>query len=102
MPPFGDTVGFVDSEAGDVDLGEELLELGTEEGFGGDVEEFGVALADLVEVPLVFGVAEGAVEGDGVEAEFAQLHDLVFHEGDEGRDDDGEAIEEEGGELVAE
>ena len=46
--------------------------------------------------------AEGGVEKRGGDAAGLQGVHLVFHQGDEGRDDDGEPVASEGGQLEAE
>lgn len=102
VAPFGDAMGFVDGEEGEFHLFEAGPEFLVGEAFGGDVEEFEVVVFEaLVEVDdFVFG--EGGVESRGGDLFADQGVNLVLHQGDEGGDDEGEAIEKEGGELVAE
>jgi hypothetical protein len=97
-----DAMGFVDGEEGEFHLFEAGPEFLVGEAFGGDVEEFEVVVFEaLVEVDdFVFG--EGGVESRGGDLFADQGVNLVLHQGDEGGDDEGEAIEKEGGELVAE
>lgn len=102
VAPFGNAVGFVDGEEGELGLGEAGAEFLVGEAFGGDVEEFeGVAFEFLVEGEGFLG-GESGIEPGRRNVLGEEGVDLVFHEGDEGGDDEGEAIEEEGGELVAE
>ena len=102
VAPLGDAVGFVDGEEGDGHLVEAGAELLVGEALGGDVEEFEGAGADLVIDGEGFLGAEGGVEAGGGDASLLKGIDLVLHEGDEGGDDEGDAVEEEGGKLVAE
>ena len=59
VAPLGDAVGFVDGEEGDVEFVEAGAELFVGEAFGGDVEEFEGAGADLIVDGEGFLGAEG-------------------------------------------
>ena len=74
--------------------------LGSEERLGRQVEEFepagpGVRCGFDISV-----IVDGAVEEGGSHAEVAQRVDLVLHERDEWRHDDGQAFEKQRGQLV--
>ena len=103
VSPLGDGVGFVDDEQRDA---AGLLEFGLEvrvlQSLGGDVDQLGFAGGDVFRGFGGLGDAEGGVElldGDiGVLRFFA----LIFHEREQGRDDDHGMRQEERGELEGE
>lgn len=102
VSPFRDAVGFIDGEERQFHLGEAGPEFFVGESFGGNVEELD---GSIFEVPVEGGdlvSREGGIEAGGRDALGNQRVDLVFHQGDEGRDDKGEAIEKQGGELITE
>lgn len=94
-------MGFVDCEEGDGEVGEGVDEAAADQAFGGDVKELKAAGAKVCEDVAGFGGGEAGVEAGGGDTAFDEGVDLIFHEGDQGGDDDGEAVQEEGGELVA-
>ena len=105
VAPLRDAVGFVDGVERDGKLLEQLDVLVFGQGFGRHVEEFG----DPGEkVGFDFGdlrlVERGIQEvGDALPVldEAADGVDLVFHQGDQGGDDDGRPLQAEGRELIA-
>ena len=52
--------------------------------------------------PTGLGRLQAGVEPGGGDPSAGQVVDLVFHQGDQGGDDHGEAVEQERGQLVAE
>ena len=95
-------MGLVDGEQGDLDLAQHLLEAGRHQAFGRHVEEFEVARVELVaDIALLVGRERG-IEGGGLDALLSERLDLVAHQSDERRDDDGDARAAQGGNLVAE
>ncbi len=96
VAPVADAVGFIDGDGADAGVAEGVVQGGppTDEAFGGEVEHVEVAIAEVVEDLAAFIGGEGGVELRGGDAEGAEGIDLVFHEGDEGRDDDGGALAE--------
>jgi hypothetical protein len=93
VAPVGDAVGLVDHhEAG---LGRQagegdVAEVGVVEALGRDQEDVDHAGPDLV-VDALPRVAVGGVDRDGADAGAPGGGDLVAHEREEGRDDDGGA-----------
>ena len=69
---------------------------------GGDVEEFQGAGLELPVDRLHLGRPDARVEAGGGDAAGLQGIDLILHQGDERRDDQGQSVEEEGRQLVAE
>ena len=102
VAPLAEAVGFVDGDEADGCFREEAHEGVLREAFGGDVEDSAGLLPEGAQAFAVFFSGEGAVDHGGGDAALFEGIDLVFHEGDEGADDEGEAGPAEGGELVAE
>ena len=101
VPPLGDAVGLVDGEEGNVDATEGGDEAAVGEALGGDIEEAEVAIGGPAQDVALLLAGHGRVDGGGGDAVPRKCVDLVLHQGEEGGDDEGEAIEEEGGKLVA-
>ena len=101
VPPLGDAVRLVDREQRDprpLELGEEALVV---EALGRDVQEPQRALAEpLVDRALLRRV-DARVEPCRVDPASLQEVDLVFHQRDQGRDDDRDPVEEQRRQLVA-
>ena len=70
--------------------------------FGSDVDQMVSPIHDALEAAGLLGGGDGAVDGRGGDASAGQAIHLVFHQGDEGGDDQGGAGEETGGQLVDE
>ncbi len=101
VAPFADAVGLVDGHPLHRPLGQRLHETRLEEALGRHVEEAILVAPQAAEtLARVVGV-EGGVEERGLDAVRLEGVDLVLHQGDEGRDDEGEALAEDGGELEA-
>jgi hypothetical protein len=99
-------VRFVDGEQGQLAGFVERVEHGQrafeQQALGGDVDEVEVAAEDGLLDLLRFPPVERRVEDGGLDAELGQRVDLVLHQRDQRRDDDGAAGAEQGGNLVAE
>ncbi len=93
---------LVDCEERHLDPGERLPEALVAEALGSDVEEAEAAVADGAHQVSDLVGGEGRVEAGGGHAAPGELVDLVLHEGDERRDHQGEAGEEQGRDLVTE
>lgn len=92
---------FVDGQSGHGNGIEQRKDLRPKQRLGGHVEQLCLAAPDVLEVPPVGFRRKGAVQRDRSHAEQGERIDLVLHEGDEGGNDDGQATENEGWDLVA-
>ena len=102
VAPFRDAVGLVHGDERGRAAGQRLGEAGDAEALGGDEEEVEPAVEVGAEGPLREPAVAAGVDALGAQAQALELGDLVFHEGDEGRDHEGRAAAGEAGELVAE
>lgn len=102
VAPLADAVGLVDGDVSGVGLDHERHERRREQTLGCNEKDLefarGDAVADLVELVDVH-LAEHGGRGDAGES---QAGDLVLHQRDQGRDDEGEATGDERRHLVAE
>src|SRR5215217_4939695 len=101
MPPFGNAVGFVHHEkAGTNAL---PLEFQTQplEALGRDVQQPKTSVLNVGLNPDLLVFAQRAVETSRRKAAGNRGLDLVLHEGDQGRDNDGEPAQYHGGYLKA-
>ena len=103
VAPDRDTVGLVDYQAcyaapaQGVDKGQLAQSL------GGNVDETVLAGGDAFDDAAQIVAVEAAVDGHGLAAQGSgEAVDLVFHQGNERRDDEGNPFSREGGQLVAE
>jgi hypothetical protein len=88
-------VRFIDGEPHDVpafELGDEALE---HQPLGGDVEQLEFASAQAFEAPRAFGRGKRRVEIGRGDPRGLQRVDLIFHQRDQRRDDDGQALRQE-------
>ena len=102
VAPLRDAVRLVDGEQRDLrlaELGEEALVV---EALGRDVEELQAAVSQPLRDGANVGCVEARVEPRGVDALQREQVDLVLHQRDQRGDDDGDAVEEQRGQLVAE
>ena len=67
--------------------------------FGRKIEEFVLTEDDVVELTVDFFAGESRVDGRGLDVSAPQVLDLVFHQGDERRDDQTSALHHEGRHL---
>jgi hypothetical protein len=95
-------VGLVDGEQRDADVLDRLAEPLVLEPLGGDVQEPQLPAADLLHHVAVLVCREGRIEPAGGDAARGQGIDLVLHQGDQRRDDERHAGQEQGRQLVAE
>ncbi len=100
LTPLGDAMGFVHGHEADGDFPGQLGQAGVVEPLGGHVKELVGAGPGLgKDGPLLLG-GLGARDAGGGHPVVDKGLDLVFHEGDEGADDDGAAGEHQGWNLV--
>ena len=92
-------MGFVNCDERDGDLLEPLDELLIGKALGCDVEEF--ILADVLHELGNLKCRQAAIEKGGVESAFGKACDLVLHERDERRDNNGSPWKDHCRELVA-
>ena len=106
VPPLRHAVRFVDGEQGELAGFAEGVEHGQgaveHQPFGGDVDEVELAGEDRLFDRLRFTSVERRVEHGGTHAELGQCVDLVLHQRDQRRDDDGATRAQQRRNLVAE
>ena len=93
---------LVDDEQRDAQAAQLVDEALVGEPFGGDVEEFQIARAQIGVDAAVFLDRDARIQPGGRDAARVQEVDLVFHQRDERRDDQRQAVEVQRGKLVAE
>ena len=101
VAPLRDAVGLVDGEEGDVDAAQGGDKTTVGEALGGNVEEAEVAIGDAAQDVGLLLAGDSRIDGRGGDPVARERIDLVLHQREQGRDNEGEAIEEEGGELIA-
>ena len=105
VAPLRDAMRFVDGEQGQLAGFVERIEHGQraveQQALGGDVDEVERAVEDRLFDGLRRAPVERRIEAGGLDAELDQRVDLVLHQRDQRRDDDGAAGAEQGGNLVA-
>ena len=69
--------------------------------FRGNVQEFNLAVADALDHRALLADSLARVEAIGLDTHVFEAVDLVFHKGDQRRDDDGHAFFEQSGKLEA-
>ena len=102
VPPLGDAVRLVDGEERHRNPRDRLAEPLVVETFRGHVEEADRAFADGVHEGAHLVAGEGRIEAAGGHAAPGELVDLVLHQGDQRRDHEGQAGQQEGRDLIAE
>jgi hypothetical protein len=95
-------VGLVDREERAVEAAQDVAEAREDEALRRDIQELEQAALEAVESPAELVAVEGRGEEGRGDAAALEGVDLVAHQGDQRRDDDGRTAEDEGGELVAE
>ena len=93
---------LVDRDQTRVALFEQVAEAVGVDPLGRDVEQFDRAVENQALDPVGLDWREGAVQILRVGAGALQRGDLIVHEGDQGRDDHGQAVRADRGELIAE
>ena len=81
---------------------QKAAERGQSQAFRGYIEDFDFAAGGLGLHPVHFRRRQGAVDKAGGDAVGVQGVHLVFHQGNEGGDDQGKAGKDKGGQLIAE
>ena len=101
VTPLADAVGLVDGHQGTVDLAEDRGEIRDGKTLRGDVNQLVAALGQTLQA-LAHGPRRKrrGQEGGGNVQSF-ESRDLVVHEGNQRRDDQGGALEEQCGNLIA-
>ena len=102
VAPLGDAVGFIDGEERDLrsfELREEPLVV---EPLGGHVQQLEKTRAEPFGDLACFRKGKRGVQPGRLDAPAAQKVDLVLHQRDERRDDQGDTLQRQGGKLVAE
>ncbi len=92
VAPLGNAVSFVNCEERERHILEPSFGARHDRTFGGDVDEAELAREGFLFEFAAIGPENGAIEEDGGDAHLAELCDLILHEGDERRDDDGGAF----------
>ena len=102
VSPLRDTVGLINHEKRDAQVGEHFDEGVVLELFGRHEDDLHRARCDAGHRDEFLLFREGRIERDGrVDAEFGQHVELIFHQRDQRRDDDRGSFEEQGRELIA-
>ena len=99
MAPLADAMGFIDGQKSWTQLFEQRLKIRREQSLGGDIEQ---ALKPIVQfghhLPL-HSRRKRTVEKRGGNVLIAELLDLIFHEGNQRRDDHGQPAAHDGRKL---
>ena len=85
-------MGLVDGEEIDAELAQRLQRFIAQQSLRRDIKQAERAILQASEDLLPLGGVDGGIERGGGDAEFAQLRDLIAHQRDERRDDEGEAL----------
>ena len=101
VAPLRDAVGLVDGHEADGAFQQELDGVVLGQAFGGHVEQAYFAAHHVFLHPLHLRFGQGRIIHLRIHAEGPELVDLVFHQGDEGRNNDGRARHHQGRQLVA-
>ena len=102
VAPLRDAMGFVHDDAADVPGIGAVEEAREQETLGGGVEETLFTCVEGAEAGFGLGGVEGGIEEGGRDAGELEGINLVLHQGDEGRDDNGKAGFHDGWKLEAE
>ncbi len=100
MAPGADAVGLVDGDQRGLKL-DQPVEDERRQGFGREIQQIELAVPGRVPHGLARVQAARRVEPFGAHAARLQRLDLVAHQRDQRRDDDGEAFLDQGRDLVA-
>src|SRR5262249_17474511 len=101
VAPLGDAVRLVDGEQRDANPAKLLQKALVVEALRRDVQQLQRPGAQLAVYLAELLLGERAVQARGGDAALAQHIDLVLHQRDQRRDNHGDALEEQRGELVA-
>ena len=100
MPPMRDTVGLINGDQGDVEAGQEPVGLRLD-ALGRDIKQLDLSHRAEPLDPLLLAFGERAVERRRRNSVGDQSLHLVFHQGDQRRDDDRCSLQVDGRQLVA-
>ena len=89
VPPLGYAVSLVNGDETELQGVEEVAEPGEGDALGGSVQDVEPAVVRLHLYPANLGVGHRAVDEVGGDATLLQGVDLVLHQGDQRRDDQG-------------
>ena len=101
VPPLADAVGLVDRQQLQPHRPDRLQEAAAAKAFGHDVDQLVLACRHPVQARAQLGHRERAVDQRHRQPQGLELIDLVLHQGDQRRDHQRQAIEHQGGQLVA-
>ncbi|MCG3120600.1 MAG: hypothetical protein ALAOOOJD_03365 [bacterium] len=101
MAPFRNAMRFIDGETIDLERGEKRQRFDFQQSFGRHVKQLCLTLTDAVEIALILIGRQRAVQKHGGHAELLQLRHLVFHQRNQRRDHDGETLEQQRRQLIA-
>lgn len=105
MTPLRDTMGLIYGEEGDGEVAEKIEVLLFGQGFRGNIQQLGFSRQEVLPNGFYLPLVEGGVQEVGHFVVFAvtthEVH-LIFHQGDEGRYNDGTARTNQCRQLVAE
>ncbi|MNS59637.1 hypothetical protein D3C72_925990 [compost metagenome] len=101
VAPLGNAMGFIDDDQAGRRAGQQGQELGHRQAFRRAKDNEPAALGDAGDGVVLFGARQAAVELHGRNAQFLQLFQLVFHQRNQRRHDQGRARQQRGGQLVA-
>ena len=101
MSPLTDAVCFVDGEQRNFYAVERTAKSLVEETFRCDVQHFGSTTADLIHCAAVFVPRQAGVQTHRCDAFGLQLVNLIFHQRDQRRNNNRQAVEHQRWQLVA-
>src|SRR6185436_2751065 len=102
MAPGGNTMRFINRKERSVDGAKRFQEAFTAKAFGRDLDQLKLTAAKRVDARRLFPPGDGTVYESGGEPASVERVYLVFHQGDQGRNDQGRAIKHHGRQLVTE
>src|SRR5690606_22711796 len=102
MPPFTDAVCLIDGEQRNVEAFRSSTEYLCLQSLGREVEQLQVTEQCLIPAILDLSPAERTVDERRPDASAPELGLLIIHQGDDRRDHQGTAVEQERRHLVAE
>ena len=101
VPPLRDAVRLVNRQAGDPRAVEQHPRFGAHQRLRRRVEQLDLTGSDAVCGAQIAVVVQRAVQERRGHAELLQLRHLILHQGDQRRYDHGQAVEQQGGQLIA-
>ena len=102
MAPLREAVGLVDGDEREARGLQPIEALGLQNRFRGHVEEVQLAPLDIAPEEILFRAPEPGIERRRLHAGLSERRHLVFHQRDEGRDDEANARTDQRRDLVAE